>query len=126
MAPFGLSGALTGQAFKSPDVTGRLLDDWGHFYPVERTIPSEDSNALPPAVEIVVGGVKMRYPSCYVLVTDMDDNVNVPGNGLLGIAPGHQKSSAGNGKWLCISNYHYMTYVPSQKLVWVKSSGSYD
>lgn len=24
-------------------------------------------------VEVVVGGVKMRYPSCYVLVTDLDE-----------------------------------------------------
>lgn len=24
-------------------------------------------------MEVLVGGVRMRYPSCYVLVTDMDD-----------------------------------------------------
>lgn len=97
LAPFGLSGTLTGQSFKAPDATGRLLEEWGHFYPVDKTMPPEDSNALPPAVETIVGGVKMRYPSCYVLVTDMDDNVNLVGNGLLGIAPGHHKNSPGNG-----------------------------
>lgn len=103
MAPFGLSGTLTGQTFKSPDITTRLLEDWGHFYPVEKVNPQDnDSPGLPPAVEAVVGGVKMRYPSCYVLVTDMDDSVNSSTNGLLGIAPGNQKSATGNSKFLKI------------------------
>lgn len=96
MAPFGLAGTLTGQSFKTADVCGRLLEDWGHFYPVEKYVATEET-VLPPAVEAIVGGVKMRYPSCYVLVTDMDEGSNER-NGLLGIANGNPKSSAGNGE----------------------------
>lgn len=72
MAPFGLAGTLTGQSFKSSEMTARFLDDWSQFYPLDKTSSLTDSSV----VEVVVGGVKMRYPSCYVLVTDLDDNVN--------------------------------------------------
>nr|CAD7259219.1 unnamed protein product [Timema shepardi] len=72
LAPFGLSGALTGQVYKAVDLhTQRLLEDWRQFYPIGGG--GEEGAALPPAVEVVVGGVKMRYPTCYVLATDMDD-----------------------------------------------------
>lgn len=68
LAPFGLAGTLTGQVFKALDnQTHRLMEDWRHFYPTRE--PSD----LPPAVEVIVGGVKLRYPSCYVLVTDLDE-----------------------------------------------------
>ncbi|KAJ4439139.1 hypothetical protein ANN_15096 [Periplaneta americana] len=78
LAPFGLAGTLTGQAYKTMDVqTKRQLDEWRQFYPIDTKFSSCDVGGeevqLPPAVEVVVGGVKMRYPTCYVLVTDMDD-----------------------------------------------------
>ncbi|XP_049817024.1 mediator of RNA polymerase II transcription subunit 13 isoform X3 [Aethina tumida] len=72
LAPFGLAGTLTGQSFKSPEVCSRLLEDWSQFYPLDKSSSLTDSSV----VEVVVDGVKMRYPSCYVLVTDLDDNVN--------------------------------------------------
>ncbi|KAI4455970.1 rag1-activating protein 1 [Holotrichia oblita] len=78
LAPFGLAGTLTGQTFKTGDATMRLLEDWGQFYPLDKTYMSGDNSV----VEVIVGGVKMRYPSCYVLVTDMDDSVNCAVSGI--------------------------------------------
>ncbi|KAK9883147.1 hypothetical protein WA026_001345 [Henosepilachna vigintioctopunctata] len=72
LAPFGLSGILTGQSYRSADSSARLLDEWSQFYPLDRSQGLSESSV----VEVVVGGVKMRYPSCYVLVTDMDDSAN--------------------------------------------------
>jgi hypothetical protein len=72
LAPYGLAGTLTGQSFKSPDLTSRLLEDWSHFYPLDKSSSLTESSV----VEVIVGGVKMKYPSCYVLVTDLDDNAN--------------------------------------------------
>lgn len=72
LAPFGLAGTLTGQSYnKSPEATARLLEDWAHFYPLDnnRNVANGDGGV----VEVIVGGIKMRYPACYVLVTDMDE-----------------------------------------------------
>lgn len=68
LAPYGLAGTLTGQVSR---VDGQLLDEWKHFYPING---SSLESGLPQLVEVLVGGVRMRYPSCYVLVTDMDDS----------------------------------------------------
>lgn len=35
--------------------------------------PTNGSTGIPPVVEVRVGGVIMRYPSCYVLCTELDD-----------------------------------------------------
>ncbi|XP_066596176.1 mediator of RNA polymerase II transcription subunit 13 isoform X2 [Prorops nasuta] len=67
LAPYGLAGTLTGQAGR---LDSQLLEEWKHFYPING---SSIDSGLPPLVEVLVGGVRMRYPSCYVLVTDMDD-----------------------------------------------------
>ncbi|XP_018318970.1 mediator of RNA polymerase II transcription subunit 13 isoform X4 [Agrilus planipennis] len=75
LAPFGLAGTLTGHIFKPNESTTRLLEDWGQFYPLDRTSMSTGDLNI---VEVVVGSSKMRYPSCYVLVTDMDDSANLP------------------------------------------------
>ncbi|XP_066252253.1 mediator of RNA polymerase II transcription subunit 13 isoform X2 [Euwallacea similis] len=72
LAPFGLAGTLTGQSSRSPESTAKFLDDWSHFYPLDKSSSLTDSSV----VEVVVGGAKMRYPSCYVMVTDLDDNGN--------------------------------------------------
>lgn len=105
LAPFCLSGSLTGQIFKTADTAFRVLEDWSHFYPIEK-LPLLDGDypGLAPAVEVIVGGVKMRYPSCFVLVTDMDDNVNQPPMGLLTtVAAGpNQKPPPGNRKCLMV------------------------
>ncbi|XP_046680000.1 mediator of RNA polymerase II transcription subunit 13 isoform X3 [Homalodisca vitripennis] len=84
LAPYGMAGTLTGQSFKALDAqTQRLMDDWKHFY------PTRDVADLPSAVEVIVGGVKLRYPSCYVLVTDMDETTSA----LINTQPGGIKSS---------------------------------
>lgn len=72
LAPYGLDGTVTGQCLKPSEATTRLLDDWSQFYPLDKTNSLTDSNV----VEVIVNGVRMPYPSCYVLVTDMDDNEN--------------------------------------------------
>lgn len=67
LAPYGLAGTLTGQSSR---IDSQFLDEWKHFYPINN---NNIEPGLPPFVEVLVGGVRMRYPSCYVLVTDMDD-----------------------------------------------------
>lgn len=73
LAPYGLAGTLTGQVGR---IDSQLLDEWKHFYPINS---NNVDSGLPTLVEVLVGGVRMRYPSCYVLVTDMDDvNIELP------------------------------------------------
>ena len=67
LAPYGLAGTLTGPVGRTDS---QLLEEWKHFYPING---SNVEAGLPSLVEVLVGGVRMRYPSCYVLVTDMDD-----------------------------------------------------
>lgn len=92
MAPFGLAGTLTGQSYKSPDATTRLLEDWAQFYPLEKGISGASDGNI---VEVIVGGVKLRYPSCYVFITDLDDNENV--SVLNGMGIGNMNGSVKNG-----------------------------
>lgn len=68
-----MSGTLTGQSFKQNDTSLRVVDEWGHFYPLDKISGSLGDHNV---VEVIVAGVKMRYPACYVLVTDMDDSLN--------------------------------------------------
>lgn len=69
LAPFGLAATLTGQSFRVLDpATQKSFDDWCSFYP----LCNRDNAHLPPMVEVLTGGVKMRYPSKYVLTTDLD------------------------------------------------------
>lgn len=76
LAPFGLAASLTGVTYKSSEAA-KLLQDWNRFYPLDRTrYTCQDSFGdivtMAPAVEVVVAGVKMVYPTSYVLVTDLD------------------------------------------------------
>lgn len=74
LAPFGLAGTLTGQSFRNNDPhTQRLLENWRLFYPIDRGPHHSD---LPAAVEVIVGGMKLKYPSHYVLLTDLDDSTH--------------------------------------------------
>ncbi|XP_064647452.1 mediator of RNA polymerase II transcription subunit 13-like isoform X2 [Lineus longissimus] len=73
LAPHGLTGVLTGQTFKDSDpVVRKLLEEWLHFYMSER-IETANEQKVPSMVEVIVGGVHMKYPSRFVLVTDCDE-----------------------------------------------------
>lgn len=107
LAPNGLAGNLTGVAYKNSDSSAiRFLEEWRKFYPIHNKYLGRDPDPglPPPVVEILVGGVKMKYPSCYVLVTDLDESAPVaPTTCLLGKAsPGananNNTNSSGNNK----------------------------
>ncbi|XP_014678238.1 PREDICTED: mediator of RNA polymerase II transcription subunit 13-like [Priapulus caudatus] len=78
LCPYGLAGTLTGMSYKESDpVSTKLLEDWRQFYPIEvhenaenRPGAANGEATLPRAVEVIVGGVRMCYPSCYVVVVD--------------------------------------------------------
>ncbi|CAJ0935826.1 unnamed protein product [Ranitomeya imitator] len=81
LSPYGLSGTLTGHAYKTSDpTTRRLLEEWRPFYPTvlsARKDQREDQEMLydddfPAAVEVIVGGVRMVYPSAFVLIAHSD------------------------------------------------------
>ncbi|ODN04072.1 Mediator of RNA polymerase II transcription subunit 13 [Orchesella cincta] len=40
---------------------------------VNQGAPALSSAGIPPVLEVIVGGVRMRYPSCYVLCTELDE-----------------------------------------------------
>ncbi|XP_041976990.1 mediator of RNA polymerase II transcription subunit 13 isoform X2 [Aricia agestis] len=64
LAPFGLEGRVTGREWSDADAaTSRLLDAWRQLYPLEQGCG---------AVEVECGGVRMRYPTPYALVTEME------------------------------------------------------
>lgn len=85
LGPFGLAGTLTGQGYKETDAaTQTLLSEWHQFFPLpphasampqrgDATPPGGDEELLPCAVEVLVGGVKLRYPSAYVFVVETDE-----------------------------------------------------
>ncbi|XP_047739393.1 mediator of RNA polymerase II transcription subunit 13-like isoform X2 [Hyalella azteca] len=117
LAPYSLSGILTGVSYRVTDPgIQKILDDWKQFFPLssrrrhrhrtrtssgsssdgddnvgdntseglsssasrdEWSYVSSDEDDLPPVVEVLVGGFRLKYPSFYVLVTDLDD-VNLP------------------------------------------------
>lgn len=74
LAPFGMSGTLTGQVYRLGSLdtaTQKALDDWCAFYPL--LVTADHPEDLPVMVEVVTGGVKLRYPTKYVLVSDIDE-----------------------------------------------------
>ena len=77
LGPYGLCGLLTGTTFKSSDSSyQKLLEEWKQFFPVDSRMPNTGRDAdptFPVLVEVVVGGHKMKYPSSYVMVSDMDE-----------------------------------------------------
>lgn len=90
LAPYGLAATLTGATFKQS--SSKLLAEWSRFFPIpgrrDRTMVVEGNKAdpcsnsaaanfrggdtMPAAVEVLVAGVRLAYPTCYVLVTDYD------------------------------------------------------
>uniref|UniRef100_H3C266 Uncharacterized protein n=1 Tax=Tetraodon nigroviridis TaxID=99883 RepID=H3C266_TETNG len=89
LSPFGLNGTLTGQSFKMSDPpTQKLIEEWNQFYPISSKAKegaSEDKledmdwedDSL-ASVEVLVGGVRMVYPACLVLVPQSDVPVAAP------------------------------------------------
>ncbi|RXM96315.1 Mediator of RNA polymerase II transcription subunit 13-like [Acipenser ruthenus] len=87
LSPYGLSGTLTGQAYKMSDPAARkLMEEWCYFYPmVLRRRESERADGEPGydnsshvAVEVIVGGVRMVYPSAFVLIAQSEVPVAQP------------------------------------------------
>lgn len=72
LSPYGLSGTLTGQAFKMSDPAARkLMEEWSYFYPIvlqqkegsgekgtEQNSQASDQNCH-VAVEVIVGMEKV-------------------------------------------------------------------
>ena len=53
---------MTGHSYKANDVgISEILEEWKLFYPGRFEL--ESSPSLPAAIEVVLGGVRMRYPS---------------------------------------------------------------
>ena len=74
LAPYGMAGTLTGTSFTEADPnTRKLLDEWKAFWPLYNNNYSD----MPAAVEVLVGGAKLVYPTSYVLVTDVDNHMNL-------------------------------------------------
>ena len=76
LAPYGMAGTLTGTSFTHSDPNiKKLLEEWRAFWPLyNNTYTSRDGSGqaldMPAAVEVLVGGAKLVYPTSYVLVTD--------------------------------------------------------
>jgi len=71
LAPFGLNAQLTGHSIPDSDAKAtKIMNEWKRFFPVEgqakETIKADDT--LPKMVEIMLGDVKMLYPSALILV----------------------------------------------------------
>lgn len=91
LSPYGLSGTLTGQAYKMSDPAARkLMEEWSYFYPMvlqqkegsgekenEEASQAYDRNCH-VAVEVIVGGVRMTYPAAFVLIAQGDLPVEQP------------------------------------------------
>ena len=95
LAPYGLAGVLTGVSYRSATdhVTRKLMEEWHQYYPVEcpQTTAGAGQQQRGPGpggglaeavsdtedmVEVIVGHVRMRYPTCYVMVCDADSAAN--------------------------------------------------
>ncbi len=62
LSPSGLNAFMTGHSYKmSDDGISEILEEWKLFFP--RRFDLEQPPSLPAAIEVVLGGVRMRYPS---------------------------------------------------------------
>lgn len=93
LAPYGLQAYLTGHVFKDNDQSvQKFLADWKKIYPLNTKNSKEngslhmsspfnslnddkklsDEDYLSKVVEIIIGDCKMKYPFCYVFITEVD------------------------------------------------------
>lgn len=93
LAPYGLQAYLTGHVFKDNDQSvQKFLADWKKIYPLNSKSAKENGSLhisspfnslsddkklseddyLSKVVEIIIGDCKMKYPFCYVFITDVD------------------------------------------------------
>ncbi len=77
LSPSGLNAMMTGHSYQTSD-TGitNILREWELFYP--RRFSPEPTPGLPAAIEVVLGGVRLRYPSQFVFVYHGDDSLSTP------------------------------------------------
>ena len=62
LSPSGLNGIMTGHSYKMSDPgIDEILEEWKLFYP--RRFALDPTPTLPSAIEVVLGGVRIRYPS---------------------------------------------------------------
>lgn len=102
LAPYGFRGSLTGESYAKYDGNSKtILSDWSLFYNVKHGIQSkfsgrknildkgynksetnsygiekEDDN-LPSVMEVIVGGVRMKYPTHLILIEKHLDEIIV-------------------------------------------------
>lgn len=73
LVPYGLCGSLTGNSYRETDQSAsKIIEEWSQFYPLDKN-DGTDVNKIPPLVEVIVAGVRMKYPSCYVLLCEIED-----------------------------------------------------
>lgn len=91
LSPYGLSGTLTGQAFKMSDPAARkLMEEWSYFYPIvlqqkegsgeketEQNSHASDQNCH-VAVEVIVGTEKV----CLFVWIERDGEKNISSQNL--------------------------------------------
>jgi len=64
LAPYGLSGVLTGRAYSDSDPkTQKLLEDWRRYFyvPAPADNTTEDGTHVPLFAEVVVGTLVIPY-----------------------------------------------------------------
>lgn len=77
LSPSGLNAVMTGHSYKATDPGIQdILEEWKLFYP--RRFSIEPPPGLPSAVEVVLGGVRVRYPSQFVFVYHSEETLPTP------------------------------------------------
>ena len=72
LAPYGLNAHLTSNSLADTDARSiKILEEWKKFFPVVKSnevssFGKEDK--CPGVIEVLLGDVKMLYPSCLVMV----------------------------------------------------------
>lgn len=68
---------MTGHSYTLSDAgIDKILEEWKLFFP--RRFNQDTSLGLPAAIEVVIGGVRMRYPSQFVLVYHSEESLPTP------------------------------------------------
>ncbi|VDO99801.1 unnamed protein product [Soboliphyme baturini] len=94
LAPWCLNGVLKADADVKCDVdcqTEKLWREWSQFFPLPNTDATENMGyidpvekeqqdkqkamSLPKMVDVLIGGVKMKYPSIFIAVADDETNL---------------------------------------------------